>query len=147
MQGRKVNDDITVAGQITPADLQDAADAGFRSVLNLRAPLEDGFLADEPQLAANAGLRYANIPVTKDALNDDLTTQVLSEIDSLPKPLLVHCAAGMRAGAMALMNVATRSRMSAKQAMEKAQAMGFDCNSEPELKAYFEHYVDSHQKQ
>lgn len=147
MQGRKVNDDITVAGQITQDDLQDAAQAGFKSVLNLRAPLEDGFLTDEPQLAANSGLRYANIPVTKDALNDDLTTQVLSEIDALPKPLLIHCAAGMRAGAMALMNVATRSGMSAQQAMEKAQAMGFDCNSEPELKAYFEHYVDSHQKQ
>ena len=53
----------------------------------------------------------------------------------------------MRAGAMTMMNVATRSGMNAKDAMDKAQSMGFDCSSEPQLKAYFGQYVDSRQKQ
>ncbi len=147
MTGMKINDDLTVTGQVTPEQLQEAAQEGFKSVLNVRAPDEEGFLANEEQLAGQAGLVYKNIPVTKEAINDELTTRVLAEIDALPKPALIHCATGMRSGAMALMNVATRSGMNARDAMEKAQSMGFDCNSEPELKQYFEHYVDSHQKQ
>ena len=50
----------------------------------------------------------------------------------------------MRAGAMACMHMATREGMTADEGMTKAQAIGFDCNSEPQLKQFFEHYVDSH---
>ena len=135
-----------MTGQVTPDDLQTAAKDGFKSVLNLRAPDEEGYLPDEKEKAEAAGLRYVNIPVKKEAINDELTTKVLAEIDNLPKPALIHCASGMRAGAMTMMNIATRSGMNAKDAMDKAQSMGFDCSSEPELKAYFEQYVDSHQK-
>jgi len=142
----KVNDEITVTGQVTAEQLKEAAGEGFKSVLNLRASDEEGFLLDEKEQAEAAGLRYVNIPVKKDAINDELTTRVLAEIDNLPKPALIHCASGMRAGAMTMMNLATRSGMNAKDAMDKAQAMGFDCNSEPQLKQYFEQYVDSHQK-
>lgn len=146
MESMKVNDAMTVTGQVTPDDLKQAAKDGFKSVLNLRGADEEGVLPDEQRHAEAAGLRYVNIPVKKEALNDELTTRVLSEIDRLPKPALIHCATGMRAGAMTLMNVATRNGISAKDAMDKARAMGFDCDSEPELKAYFERYVDSHQK-
>ena len=146
MLGMKISEELTVTGQVTPEQLQEAAQEGFKSVLNLRAPDEEGFLGNEGELAESAGLHYENIPVKKEAINDELTTRVLSQIDSLPKPALIHCASGMRAGAMTMMNVATRSGMNAKEAMDKAQSMGFDCNSEPQLKQYFEHYVDSHQK-
>lgn len=144
MQGTKVSDDITVTGQVSASQLKEAHEQRFRSVLNLRAPEEEGFLADEQEQAETAGLNYVNIPVRKTEISDDLTTRVLSEIERLPKPALIHCATGMRAGAMAFMHMATRGGLSAKQAMEKAQAMGFDCNSEPQLKQFFEHYVDSH---
>ena len=45
---------------------------------------------------------------------------------------------------MAFMHMATRHGLSAEDAMAKAQALGFDCNSEPQLKAFFEQYVDAH---
>jgi len=144
MQGMRINDEMTVAGQVTPEDLRQAASDGFKSVLNLRAPDEEGALPDERRHAEAAGLDYVNIPVKKDEINDDLATRVLAGIDDLPKPALIHCGTGMRAGAMAMMNVATRSGMSADAAMDKARSMGFDCDSEPQLKAFFEKYVDSH---
>ena len=144
MQGMKINDEMTVTGQVTPEDLRAAADQGFKSVLNLRAPDEEGVLPDERRHAEAAGLKYVNIPVKKEAINDDLTDRVLSEIDALPKPALIHCGTGMRAGAMAMMNVATRNGIRADAAMDRARSMGFDCDSEPQLKAYFEKYVDSH---
>ncbi len=148
MEGMKVNDQITVAGQIAPEQFEAAAQQGFKSVLNLRAPEEEGYMPDEQQRAEAAGLRYANIPVKKEEISDELTSNVLKEIDELPKPILVHCASGMRAGAMAFMHMATREGMSAEEAMSRAQESGFDCNSEPQLKQFFQHYVDAHsQKQ
>lgn len=144
MEGKKINDDMTVTGQITPEGLKQAAHEGFKSVLNLRAPGEEGFLADEDRQAQAAGLAYVNIPVKKEEISDELTSRVLKEIDGLPKPVLVHCASGMRAGAMAFMHLATREGMTAEEAMGKAQAVGFDCSSEPQLKQFFEQYVGSH---
>ena len=144
MEGKKINDNMTVTGQITPEDLQQASQEGFKSVLNLRAPGEEGFLPDEERQVQAAGLAYKNIPVKKEEISDELTSQVLKVMDELPKPVLVHCASGMRAGAMAFMHLATREGMTAEEAMGKAQAVGFDCSSEPELKEFFEQYVDSH---
>ena len=124
--------------------LNKAAQDGFRSVLNLRAPNEEGVLPEEKEIAEDAGLSYRNIPVRKEEISDALTIRVLAEIDTLPKPALIHCASGMRAGAMAFMHLATRQGLSAEEAMGKAQSLGFDCSSEPQLKQFFEHYVDSH---
>lgn len=147
MEGKKINDEITVTGQVTPEQLKQASQEGFKSVLNLRASGEEGFMPDEEKQAKAAGLTYVNIPVKKEEISDELTSQVLKEIDELPKPALVHCASGMRAGAMAFMHMATREGMTAEEAMGKAQEVGFDCSSEPQLKEFFEQYVDAHSKQ
>ena len=144
MEGMKVNDQITVAGQITPEQFEGAARQGFKSALNLRAPEEEGFMPDEQRRAEAAGLRYANIPVKKEEISDELTTRVLKEIDELPKPILVHCASGIRAGALAFMHMATREGLSAQEAMSRAQECGFDCDSEPQLKQFFQSYVEAH---
>ena len=144
MEGKRINDQITVTGQVTPEQLKQASQEGFKSVLNLRASGEEGFMPDEEKQATAAGLTYVNIPVKKEEISDELTSQVLKEIDGLPKPVLVHCASGMRAGAMAFMHLATRGGMTSEEAMEKAQAVGFDCSSEPQLKEFFESYVDAH---
>jgi hypothetical protein len=50
----------------------------------------------------------------------------------------------MRAGAMALMNVATRQGMTPEQAFEKAGQIGFDCNAYPQMKEFFKNYVAKH---
>jgi len=144
MEGKKINDNITVTGQVTKDELKQAANEGFKSILNLRASGEEGFMPDEEKQAEAAGLTYVNIPVKKEEISDELTTRVLKQIDGLPKPVLVHCASGMRAGAMAFMHLATREGLTAEEAMEKAQAVGFDCSSEPQLKKFFESYVDAH---
>ena len=52
---------LSAAGQPTPEELKQAAQEGFKSVLNLRSPDEPGFLSDEQQQAQAAGLQYANI--------------------------------------------------------------------------------------
>ena len=87
---KQINDELSVAGQVTPEQLQQAASEGFKSVLNLRSPDEQGFLQDEQHQAEAAGLQYANIPVKPNEMTDELTTQVLEQIDRLPKPALKY---------------------------------------------------------
>ncbi|MEA5594107.1 protein tyrosine phosphatase family protein [Rivularia sp. UHCC 0363] len=141
---KKINDDVTVTGQVTPEQLQQAAKSGFKSVLNLRAPDEKGFLKDEQQQAQSVGLEYTNIPLEVDTVNDELIDQILEQIDQLPKPALIHCASGMRAGAMTLMNIAVHQGMTPQEAFETAEKLGFDCSSSPKLKQIFEEYVAKH---
>lgn len=143
---KKINNELTVAGQVTLEQLQQAVSEGYKSVLNLRSPSEQGFISDEQQQAEDLGLHYINIPVKPNEINDELTTEVLKQIDELPKPALIHCASGMRAGALVFMNVATRQGLTAQQAFEKAQAVGFDCDAHPQMKQFFEHYVSKHSK-
>ena len=141
---KKINDEMTVAGQLTPEQLQQAAQEGFKSILNLRSPDEQGFMNDEQQQAETAGLEYSNIPVKPDAISDELTTEVLKQIDELPKPALIHCASGMRAGAMAFMNLATRQGLTPEQVFERAAEAGFDCNANLQLKQFLEQYIEAH---
>ena len=143
---KKINEQLTVAGQVKAEQLQEAAAEGHKSVLNLRSPEEEGFMHDEQQHAESAGLEYVNIPVKPDGMTDELTDRVLAQIDRLPKPALIHCASSMRAGAMAFMNVATRQGMTAEQVFEKANEAGFDCDSQPNMKQFLESYVSKHSK-
>ncbi|MFB2773032.1 beta-lactamase hydrolase domain-containing protein [Pelatocladus sp. BLCC-F211] len=141
---KKINDELVVAGQVTSEQLQQAATEGFKSVLNLRSPDEQGFLHDEQQQAESLGLEYMNIPVKVAELSEELTTEILKKIDNLPKPALIHCGVGMRAGAMALMNVATRQGMTSEQAFDKAGQIGFDCSAYPQMKEFFKNYVEKY---
>lgn len=47
---KKITEEVTVSGQVTLEQLQQAAEEGFKSVLNLRSPGEEGFWAEEEKL-------------------------------------------------------------------------------------------------
>jgi uncharacterized protein (TIGR01244 family) len=143
---KKINEQLTVSGQVTPEQLQQAAQEGFSSILNLRSPDEKGYWHQEEEEAKALGLNYINIPVKVDNLTEEQATEILKQIDELPKPALIHCASAMRAGAMALMNVATRQGMTPEQAFGKAGEIGFDCSANPKMKEFFEQYVSKHSK-
>lgn len=92
--------DIASSGQPRADQFQLLADAGYRTVIDLRPPAESrGF--DEAAAARAAGLAYENIPVTAQTLGD-------AEFDSLrallknpeARPAVVHCASANRVGAL-----------------------------------------------
>lgn len=121
---RKINDELAIAGQVTPEQLQQLAQEGFRSVLNLRSPDEKGFLNSEQQQAEALGLDYINIPVKIGAVDDEIAALVLQQIDTLSKPALIHSNGAMRAAAMVLMHIATRQGVTLKQAFKQAEQLG-----------------------
>jgi uncharacterized protein (TIGR01244 family) len=103
-------------------------------------------LKDEQQYVETAGLQYVNLPVRPNALSQEQVDQIMKQIDKLPKPLLAHSKSGLRSGAIALMYVATREGLSAEAAMAKGKQMGFNCDSNPQMKKFFQDYVSKNTK-
>ncbi len=132
---RKISDELSAAGQLTPEELQQAAAKGFKSVVNLRSPEEAGFRSNEQQEAEAAGLHYVNVPFKSTEAGDGLTGKVLEELEGLPGPILLHCAAGSRASALALIALATGEKLSHEQVLHKAQELGLNLD-QPHLKQF-----------
>lgn len=141
---KSVNESFSVAGQVTPEQLAQASQEGFKSVLNLRSALEPGFAEDEQRQAESVGLVYTHAPLKVDEVTIDQLSHILEELNQLPKPTLIHCAGGMRASAIALLSTAQQEGLTAEQALEKAQELGYDYNLNPKLKQFFEAYIAGH---
>ncbi|MBD3885014.1 phosphatase [Phormidium tenue FACHB-886] len=132
---KKLNEDLSYAGQPTSEQLQEAASAGFKAVLNLRSSTEPGSSADESAQAAAAGLDYANVPLSNENPDSEQISKALWEVESLPKPLLIHCGAGLRAGAIALIANAIEEELTLEQLTAKAQGLGIKLE-QPHLKQF-----------
>ena len=134
---KRVSDELSIAGQVTSEQLQQAAADGFKSVLNLRSPDEAGALSDEQQQAEAAGLAYSNVPLSNSDLSNGQVSKALAALESLPKPVLIHCGAGARAGAIALIAQAGQEDLSPETVIEQAEHLGLSPD-QPHLKQFIE---------
>jgi uncharacterized protein (TIGR01244 family) len=101
---------------------------------------------EEARAADDAGLAYLHHPVEGDQLSDEVVDRFREKAAGLPSPVLVHCPSGKRSGAMVMMHLASEQGMSGKQVIEKAEEIGFECDT-PELEAFVESYVERHNGQ
>lgn len=136
-----IDEDVSVAGELSPEQLQQASEQGFKSVINLRMPKEKGFLADEQQVVESLGMQYAHIPVNPSSLSGEVVAQVFEHIDQLPKPVLMHCSLGLRSAGMALLRSGIDRGMTAEEFLHRTTAMGLDFNSRPSVKQFFVDYI------
>ncbi|MEH2069021.1 MAG: sulfur transferase domain-containing protein [Nostoc sp.] len=144
----QINENLTTTGQVIPKQLEQASQEGFKSILNLRSPDELGFSQDEQRVAEALGLHYTNVPLKLEALNEELITKILTTLEQIPKPAVVHCAAGMRSTGIALLSVAVQEGLTPEQTLSKARNVGFGffehANVSPRLKQLFVDYVNKH---
>nr|WP_260676019.1 MULTISPECIES: sulfur transferase domain-containing protein [Nostocales] len=132
-----MSEELSSAGQVTPQQLQQAAQEGFKSVLNLRSPHEQGFLNDEQQQALSAGLNYVNVALNPSESNQELVEKAIWVIENLPKPVLIHCAAGARATAIALIATASQQKLTPEEIKLKAEELGLNLE-QPHLKQFIQ---------
>lgn len=116
--------DVATAGQPRAEHFAALADAGYRTVIDLRHPDEArGF--DEAAAARAAGLRYENIPVTAATLGApefDRFRALLREPDV--RPALVHCASANRVGALLIPYLVLDERRTLDEALAIADEAG-----------------------
>jgi uncharacterized protein (TIGR01244 family) len=146
----QINENLTTTGQVIPEQLKQAVQEGFKSILNLRSSDELGFSKDEQQVAEALGLHYVNVPLKLEALDEELITRILAELDQLPKPAVIHCAASLRSTAIALLSVAIQEGLTPEQTIARARNLGFKfldyaCIN-PQLKQLFVQYINKHTK-
>ncbi len=93
-------DGITAAGQPDKAALEVFTDAGYATVIDIRAEDENrGF--EEAAFVEELGMHYVAFPIDSE---DDVSFDSARKLDELlqqyPGPVLVHCASGNRVGAL-----------------------------------------------
>ncbi|NYT58961.1 TIGR01244 family phosphatase [Alcaligenaceae bacterium] len=95
-----LTEDFAVAPQLAPENMQEVADAGFRSVIINRPDLEGGPdqpLSSEIMAAAHvAGLEVVYQPVVSGAMTHEDVVQFAQNMNTLPAPVLAFCRTGTR---------------------------------------------------
>jgi uncharacterized protein (TIGR01244 family) len=125
---RKLDDSISVAGQISPQDIAEAARQGFTFVINNRP---DGEQPGQPTsaemeaAAKAAGLGYAAIPITHAGFSEEQVAAMSDALAAATGPVLAFCRSGTRS---TLVWALARSRAGDDTAelADKAAGAGYD---------------------
>ncbi len=144
----QINDRFTIAKFAPDEDqIRQAVDQGFRSLVNMQTSDEKDKLKLDPdvegEIAKDAGLAYLHHPVDGEKLSTEVVDEFRRKAAGLPAPVLVHCASGKRSGAMVMMHIGSQQGMSGQEVIDKAEKMGFECDTE-KLESFVRDYVDSH---
>ncbi|MEQ6890339.1 TIGR01244 family sulfur transferase [Halomonas sp. CS7] len=100
MQIHELEPGFAIADAVTPADLDELARRGFRSVICNRRPGEAEDHPDDRPLrerAAELGLEWRSIPVTPGDYAEADIAAFGEALDELPTPILAFCKTGKRA--------------------------------------------------
>src|SRR4249919_4178613 len=99
---RPLDANVSVAPQLAPEAMAEAAAAGFRSVVNNRPDFEGGpnqpTNASIEAAARAAGLEYVFQPVASNYQSPEEIARFAELIETLPKPILAFCRSGARSG-------------------------------------------------
>lgn len=100
MDVRKINDRISVAPQLEPADMAEAARLGFRTIINNRPDGEAGpdqpASADVEAAAKAAGLAFIFMPVVSGSLTMNDVEDFRNALAQAEAPILAYCRTGTR---------------------------------------------------
>jgi len=125
---RKVTDAFSVAPQIAPGDIAEAAKQGFKLVINNRP---DGEAPDQPSSEAmeaealKAGIEYAHVPV-RGMPTQDQVDQEQTLIERAPGPVLAFCRSGTRSIVTWAIGQCQDGQRSAPELIELGAAAGYD---------------------
>jgi sulfide:quinone oxidoreductase len=131
MDPHKLTDDLTVAGQIDPAEIPLLAAQGIRSIISNRpdgeAPGQPPFSTVE-QAAAAAGIKVLHLPVVSNAIGDEDVASFGKALEELPKPILAYCRSGTRSAALWSLSEAAGGRP-VQDILSKAAQAGYDLSA------------------
>ena len=95
-----IGDGILGGGQPDENALREAADTGYRTIVNLRGPDEKGPFENEEELVQSLGMNYVALPILGGAAFNEENAKLLAETLAEPSalPAMVHCGSGNRVG-------------------------------------------------
>ncbi len=99
MELKRINDHVSVSGQIQPEDVATLKDLGFVAIVNNRP---DGESPDQPQGAAieaaalAAGIAYHAIPLGREGVSPELVNATKAVLEGSDGPVFCFCRSGTR---------------------------------------------------
>jgi uncharacterized protein (TIGR01244 family) len=126
MKTLKITDTIAVSGQISPAQVAELAEAGFKVLVNNRPDGEEAGQPGSAEIEAAAisvGLEYHHLPVTAMDFPGPDAARMATLFDDESRPVFAFCRTGTRS---ANLWVVTRPAEEQQKALARAQALGFD---------------------
>jgi uncharacterized protein (TIGR01244 family) len=132
----KLDDFLSVAGQIGLADVRTLADRGFGTIINNRPDNEEPGQPGHEAAAAAAsehGLHYIYQPVTSATINRRAVAAFHNTVLRGPHPVLAHCRSGTRCYLLWAAGRALFDRESPLKLVAEAAIRGYDLRSLPNL--------------
>ena len=130
MDVRKLNDRISVAPQLGPGDMAEAARLGFRTIINNRPDGEQWGQpnsADVEAAAMAAGLAFIFQPVVSGRITEDNITEFQKLMAEVEGPVLAYCRTGTRC--TNLWALAMAPAMPANDILDQAKLAGYDLSA------------------
>jgi uncharacterized protein (TIGR01244 family) len=124
---KRINDLVSVSGQIQPEDIAELKAAGFATIINNRP---EGESPDQPTgaeieaAAKNAGLAYHAIPLGREGVTPNMVEQTKAAFEQSDGPVLAFCRSGTRSTTLWALSQA--GKMEADEIISQAASAGYD---------------------
>tara|TARA_R110002124_G_scaffold284320_2_gene461329 strand:- start:9235 stop:9648 length:414 start_codon:yes stop_codon:yes gene_type:complete len=124
---KRINDHVSVSGQIRPEDVAALKAAGFVAIVNNRP---DGESPDQPDgaeiaaAAAAAGLAYHAIPLGREGVTPEMVAQTKAVLEGSTGPVFCYCRSGTRSTTLWALSQA--GEIDASQIISQAAEAGYD---------------------
>lgn len=139
----KVDAVVACGGATEVSALDGLKQDGFKTIINLRLPTEQGANIDENRGKAQAiGLKYVHIPFSGSAPDPKAVDQFLATVaDKTNQPVYIHCAAAGRVAAMWMVKRVLQDGWDVEKAAEEARVIG---PANKVLEQFARDYIASH---
>lgn len=127
MDIRKIDDDISVAPQITRDEVAEAARLGFKTLVANRPDQEEPgqpAMADIEAAARENGMTWVYMPVESGNVRDADVQHFSAMFQEAEKPVLAFCRSGTRCTVLWALDAARTT--SAREVFTKARNAGYD---------------------
>lgn len=127
MDLKRINDHISVSGQIVPEDMAALKAQGFTTIINNRP---DGEAPDQPAAseieaaARAAGLDYRFIPLGRDGVTAEMVEKTRAALNESEGPVFAFCRSGTRSTTLWALSQA--GEMDADEIIGQAAHAGYD---------------------
>lgn len=124
---KRINDHVSVSGQISPEDVASLKSLGFTAIVNNRP---DGESPDQPAgaeieaAARAAGLAYYAIPLGREGVSPELVEKTKAVIEGSDGPVFCFCRSGTRSTTLWALSQA--GEMDASEIISQAAEAGYD---------------------
>jgi len=124
---KRINEHVSVSGQIQPEDVATLKSLGFVAIVNNRP---DGESPDQPAgaqieaAAEAAGLAYHAIPLGREGVNPDLVERTRAVIEGSDGPVFCFCRSGTRSTTLWALSQAGKAE--AGDIISQAAEAGYD---------------------